>query len=863
MNRSSARRFTAGGLALLLFTTLALSTTAAPAEPPQETVFREGLVIRSVGRYGRNPFHTDPVEALIVKGQWTPPAAGDVIPGPDGSNRAWEVAGAGADGTFTNSPTAASTNRARGGGGYLYVPCPAAAGEIRILEASGQDAVYVNGAPRVGDPYGLGCLQLPVELRAGTNDFLFQFSRGRVRAKLVTPKSSVMLNLRDLTLPDLIRGDKTATWGAVVVVNCTTNFLKDLALRASCGGGKSVPTALPAIPPLSSRKVGFRIEPHEIAGTNTVTLKLDLARHKSRPDAVLDSQMTALRLRRADEHYKQTFRSEIDGSVQYYAVAPAQPLAKNQPPRALFLSTHGASVEAMGQAASYGSKTWGTVVAPTNRRPYGFDWEDWGRRDAMEVLALAQAKFQTDPHQTYLTGHSMGGHGAWQLGVTFPDRFAAIAPSAGWISFTSYGGADRNTNATAVQKLLQRATTPGDTLALASNYLHQGIYVLHGDADDNVPVTEARTMRERLSQFHRDFMYHEQPGAGHWWGNACVDWPPIFDLFARHKIPADESIFDINFSTANPGISSSSHWVAIEAQQHALAKSVVVIRFDPQQRTFVGTTENVARLALSLNHIRPGGNLTVELDGQKFENLAMNHSAPGLRKERPGKGEAWSARPYTDPAQKLWFERVDNNWILAREASPAQKSPRRSGPFKEAFGNHMMFVYATQGTAAENAWAYAKARFDAETWWYRGNGAVDVVPDTGFDAAKETDRGVVLYGNADNNAAWPALLAQSPVQVRRGGVRIGDRSLSGEDFACLFCRPRPGSDVASVAVISGSGLVGLKLTDRVPYFSAGVAYPDCTVFGTDTLAKGSEAVRVTGYFGNDWSVEGGEFAWKE
>ena len=188
-----------------------------------------------------------------------------------------------------------------------------------------------------------------------------------------------------------------------------------------------------------------------------------------------------------------------------------------------------------------------------------------------------RARFKTDPHQTYLTGHSMGGHGAWHLGVTFPDRFAAIAPSAGWVSFRSYAGAARRESGDAVQELLQRAATPSDTLALASNYLHQGIYILHGDADDNVPVSEARTMRNQLEKFHSDFMYHEQPGAGHWWGQPCVDWPPIFDLFARHKIPDDESVANINFSTANPGVSASSHWVAIEAQQNALAKSVVVI----------------------------------------------------------------------------------------------------------------------------------------------------------------------------------------------------------------------------------------------------------------------------------------------
>ncbi len=834
------RRLGVAAIWVLFIASTMAAVAAAASEAAEEIVFREGLVIRSIARYGRNPFHTDAIEALIVKGHWTAPALGEVITAANGTNRAWELAFTDSTGTFTNPIVAPSTNRMRGGGGYLYVPFKAAAGEIKILEAAGQDALYVNSEPRVGDPYGDGQLQLPVQLRAGTNDFLFQFSRGKVRAKLVTPKSPVMLNMRDMTLPDVLRGVTTEAWGAVVVVNCSTNFLKDLSLRASCGGRKSLLTPLPAIPPLTSRKVPFRIRPQDIPGTNVVSLKLDLVGGKSSSGKLLDSQMTSLRLRRPDEHYKQTFRSDIDDSVQYYGVAPALPLSKDQPARALFLSTHGAAVQAMGMAGSYAPKTWGTVVAPTNRRPYGFDWEDWGRHDAMEVLALAQARFKTDPHQTYLTGHSMGGHGAWQLGVTFPDRFAAIAPSAGWISFWSYAGSDRRDTGDAVQQLLQRASTPGDTLALSSNYLHQGIYILHGDADDNVPVTEARTMREHLTPFHHDFTYHEQPGAGHWWGRPCVDWPPIFDMFARHKIPDDENVADINFSTANPGISASSHWVSIEAQQHALAKSVVVIHYDADRRQFAGTTENVARLGLKLNHVRPGGNITLELDGQKFENLA---------------------RP--EPDQKVWFERVENQWVSRPAAALSQKGPHRYGPFKEAFGNHMMFVYATHGTAGENAWAYAKARFDAETWWYRGNGAVDVVPDSEFNAAKEPDRGVVLYGNADNNSAWPALLGTSPVQVRRGSVRIGEREQRGEDLACLFCRPRPGSDRASVAVISGSGLSGLKLTDRVPYFMAGVAYPDCTVFGTETLTKGNDGVRVTGYFGNDWSVDKGEFAWRE
>jgi hypothetical protein len=42
----------------LFLTIQAASTSAAPAEPAKEVVFREGLVITSVGRYGRNPRFT-------------------------------------------------------------------------------------------------------------------------------------------------------------------------------------------------------------------------------------------------------------------------------------------------------------------------------------------------------------------------------------------------------------------------------------------------------------------------------------------------------------------------------------------------------------------------------------------------------------------------------------------------------------------------------------------------------------------------------------------------------------------------------------------------------------------------------------
>jgi hypothetical protein len=114
---------------------------------------------------------------------------------------------------------------------------------------------------------------------------------------------------------------------------------------------------------------------------------------------------------------------------------------------------------------------------------------------------------------------------------------------------------------------------------------------------------------------------------------------------------------------------------------------------------------------------------------------------------------------------------------------------------------------------------------------------------------------------AEPFVAGGKLLAESPVVVHRAGIRVGGR-LTGSDLGCLFLRPRPGSARASVGVVGGTGVVGVRVTDRLPYFVSGVGYPDLLVLGPDALERGTEGVRVAGFFGNDWSVARGEFVWR-
>ena len=202
----------------------------------------------------------------------------------------------------------------------------------------------------------------------------------------------------------------------------------------------------------------------------------------------------------------------------------------------------------------------------------------------------------------------------------------------------------------------------------------------------------------------------------------------------------------------------------------------------------------------------------------------------------------WIAWP--EENGRLWFEHQDKQWRSASPPSSKVKGPDRSGTFKSAFDHDALLVFGTGGTDEENRWAESKARYDAETFWYRGGGSLEVLRDSDFDPVRAPGRNVILYGNADTNSAWKKLLEDCPVQVRRGQVRVGDRTESGDDLGVLMVYPRPGSDIATVGVVAGTGPVGMRLTSRLRYFISGIAYPDLVVLDTLNPKSPTPAVRV-------------------
>ncbi len=806
-------------------------------------LIREALAVRTVSYYSQGFFDVDPVERQFDLGTWVPPRAGMPVVRPDGTTTGWKTLATGDDGWFRDEMLR---------GGWVYVRIDLKRSQTLLLEAMGHQMVYVNGLPRVGNRYQTkerfasweprwDFSQLPVRLHRGRNDLLFRCNRGRLKVRLYPPEKKIFLNVHDVTLPDVVRGMPLDAPASVLVVNTTGKEQHDLFITAVPEEGDVVTQALPLLRPETVRKMPFVVRTFSSSGQKEIGVHLILFTSEKKVKKILDERDITLRVVEEGMPRRITFVSDIDGSVQYYALTPAPPDPEDRP-KALVLSLHGASVEAINQAGSYEPKSWAHIVCPTNRRPYGYDWEDWGRMDALEVLERALNTLHIDESRIYLTGHSMGGHGTWMLGAQYPGRFGAIAPSAGWISWWSYVRKHQEPRGV-VGAMLRRAAHPLQPLLLLGNYAQEGIYVLHGDADDNVPPQQARRMVDTLRTFHHDLVYHEQPGAGHWWdesdepGADCVDWPPLFDFLARHARPGKERVRIVDFRTVHPGIASRNNWLEVLQQEVPLAVSHVHMQYDPGRARFSGTTENVRALALEIPVLTPVYSYHVTLDGDTLEML-------------PGDDG------------RLHLVREGGHWLPGEPAAD-EKSPARYGIFKEAIRHRVVFVVGTHGTSEENRWAASKARYDAETFWYQGNGSVEIVDDDGFDPEHYAGRGVVLYGNRTTNSAWDKLLGASPLQVERDRITLGDRSWSGDDLAALFVRPRPDDDQASVAVVAGTGLNGMRLTNLRPYFYAGSELPDLVIFSSRILTQGEEGVEAAGFFGNDWSVEKGDIVYRK
>jgi poly(3-hydroxybutyrate) depolymerase len=728
---------------------------------------------------------------------------------------------------------------------YAEIEAPFESRALIIAERIG--TFFLNWEECPGGLYGHGYVRVPVVLKQGRNRVLLSlsgFAGHRFKFELIPAEAPLML-LDDYTTPDLIENETGRAWMGVAILNTTARTI-DRALLEIGGGGVigRREMSLAGLAPLCVKKVPVEMEiksPPRGMEEVRISVSVSLGGEVFR-DSV------SLRVRRPDQSAKRTFISSMDNSCQYYAVLPPEDY---DPERkyALILTLHGAGVRAEGQVDAYKPKSWAFVVAPTNRRPFGFDWQDWGRLDALEVLREAVKTLPVDTTRIYLTGHSMGGHGAWHVGLNHPDLFAAMAPEAGWTSFELY-----------IPWFLQKSYIYGDPRAVAmrdlslrqdkplnfvENARNLPVYILHGGSDDNVPVIHGRMFAGRLEGLGYEYEYNEMPGRGHWWHDdsldvSCVDYPEVMDFLASHTREDHPDI--VSFRTVNLGTSNQAYWIRIDAQEKPMtmteinAHSLGHVFHSLSVPTITIETQNVREFTLAPGHLMGQGPFTVSIDG---EEQIVNLPEDGMLTLTKRAGRF---RP--GPAG----------------LSGLVKTPDLYGPIKQAYFSPFVLVYGTKS----GTWRFPAvdvtlpmARSQAMRWWRRGNGCVNVVPDTCVTDSMTAACNLILFGGPLENRITARIQRDLPIRVKRGAIEIGGHLIEGRGLAARFIYPNPLNPERFVVVHAGGDVGGLRLSDTFKTMHAGAGLPDYIIFDSRAVYRGWAGVLATGFFDSDWEVDPG------
>ena len=798
------------------------SGKAPDASQEDAIVPRTWLVIDPVDGRGRRPFRPDAVLSAHLLDPGAPvPVEGESLSGESGEGT-WSLVEANEKG------------RVGGRHGYAYTRVESPERRVVLARLAGASTLLVNGRAIGGDIYSYGYGGLPCLLEEGANEVFVNGIRGGFGLTFEPVEPGLLFGSSGFTLPDLVVGEAAGGELGLTVMNATDDWIPrvEVEVRGAEMFLRSKAVLEEGLAPLAVRTVALRLAASDpdfrLAEAGEVELELRLSGHGE-----VRSRAIKLRVREPRALRKRTYRSSVDGSVQEFAVLPPSEGEHEGPPR-LLLSLHGAGVYAPNQAGSYGAKPDFWHVAPTNRSKFGFDWQDWGRIDAYDALEQALRESGVARRHVYLSGHSMGGHGAWHLAANDLDGFAAVAPSAAWQSFDTYGGRPDGE----LKELWHRADAPSRTVDLVPNLRQLPTFILHGEADDNVRAKEGQDMHALLVEAGASPTLHVEPGKGHWWdgpagaGADCLDWPGFFELFRSTEIPIDPPMID--FTTVDPGTDSTHHWVRVIQVVEPGRPARVMGELDTQNDSVMLATENIRRLEL----LGPAAGVAeVEIDVRE---LRYEAGASLLLDSGHREGEG------TYPS-----------WQVAPPAGAKEKTPERMGPMKRGIDRRFVLVVPTGGSEEENDAALARATFDAGTWWYRGNGDAPIVRDKEWlaHAARYRGRNAVLYGNADTNQAWEAAVPEScPVKVGRGSAQLGGDRFEGDALDALFVYPRRGEDETLVIGLGATGPAADRRAIIQALFVSGVGYPDYAIVGPEVLTEGDGGIRAAGFFGPDWQL---------
>ncbi|MBV8928231.1 MAG: peptidase, partial [Mycobacteriaceae bacterium] len=152
------------------------------------------------------------------------------------------------------------------------------------------------------------------------------------------------------------------------------------------------------------------------------------------------------------------------------------------------------------------------VVTPLARGPSCWYFDE-GEVDVWEVWARVAEQLGADPNRTVIAGYSMGGYGAYRLGLAYPEVFAQAVVLAG--PPTCGVRLLPDVDIPADPDLTSHCAREGDTWRLLVNARWLPFVIAHGLVDELVPFSSALQQVLELDRLGYRYRFTAYPAEDH------------------------------------------------------------------------------------------------------------------------------------------------------------------------------------------------------------------------------------------------------------------------------------------------------------------------------------------------------------
>lgn len=452
------------------------------------------------------------------------------------------------------------------------------------------------------------------------------------------------------------------------------------------------------------------------------------------------------------------------------------------------------------------------------------DFQGVGEVDVLRTIEEVSRLYSVDPDRVYLAGNSMGGYGAYCIGLHHPDRFAALAPACAQADYYLWYGLDRAT-VPAFKRAMYEMSNPVDLLANARNL---PILIQHGGSDPLVNAEFARIADRELTRLGYEHDLNLVEGGRHEIYFAESYFRRLLDYCqARTRVRLPRHVTWRTYTLDTPG----AYWLRVEAI--AGWGEAAEVDASVEGGLLRLSVRNAARVGLLASALGELGVTRLEVDGGEL--------------------------PVPPTGEDGWVP-LD---LAVASPGPLTKKQGLCGPIRAVFERPFLCVYGTAGGAGEDD--PLLEGFTADWWRYCEGLPLLTEPregrwssrwaiaDTAVTPEIEEQYNLIVFGTPRENGYLAGIAGALPVRFLGDGYAIGTSEQHGDDLGLWLCYPNPRAPERMVLSVSGTPWGGgFSLVTRFSHRYD--LLPDYILFDSTIDADNGNHWRVAGFFGQDWQL---------